>query len=184
MRQSSYRTSNTKEGVTMILIKIPSPKIKLIYNAAKKNELRKSDVLDSYMGIVSNTLRFIGGKVLNYDDAEITERGFFAKVNIGSLPNYQDMLSCYGDLGLEEGIIERTERLNRDFGGECPVATSEALRGPIKQWDTRWVSIYIWVLLCCEHSDKKLCDDSVTSTALLVEFLASTIGITPNLLVE
>lgn len=155
----------------MINIKIPSPSITMITALIEKNNLDKADIIDEYMAIVSNTLNHIGGATLRYENEKLTNHAITADIDLSTLPSYLDMIEYYADIGIENELIQRISTANSKFGSSCPRADVTALRKPIQSWSPRWVTVYIWVLMCCEHSKDKFCTDEVTSTALFLELI-------------
>lgn len=153
----------------MINIKIPSPSISMLNALIEKNNLNKEDVIDEYMAIVSNTLHFVGGSRLRYQNELLSNYAITADVDINTLPNYLDIIEAYGDIGIEDELIKRISKANSKFGSICPLADAVALKKPIRSWSPRWITVYIWVLLCCEHSKDTFCTDETTSTALFLE---------------
>lgn len=155
----------------MIKIKIPSPSISMITSLIEKNKLNKADIIDEYMAIVSNTLHYIGGSRLSYQNEFLTDCAITAEVDINTLPNYLDMIEAYADINIENELVKRISKANKKFGASCPIANTKALREPIANWSPRWITVYIWVLLCCEHSKDEFCTDEMTSTALFLELV-------------
>lgn len=153
----------------MINIKIPSPSISIITALIEKNHLNKEEVVDDYMAIVSNTLHYVGGSRLSYQNELLSDYAITADVDINTLPSYLDIIETYGDIGIEDELIKRISKANSKFGSSCPLANAAALKKPIRSWSPRWITVYIWVLLCCEHSKDTFCTDEITSTALFLE---------------
>lgn len=153
----------------MINIKIPSPSINMIFNFIEKNKLDETETVNEYLSIVSNTLNYIGGSRLRYRKEVLTKNAITADIDLGSLPLYADMIEHYADIGLENEFIQRIEAANSKFGASCPKADEKALRKPIRSWHPRWVTVYIWVLMCCEHSKDTFCTDLMASNAIFLE---------------
>lgn len=160
----------------MINIKIPAPSMKSINALIEKNYLQESNVLDEYMAMVANTLNYIGASVLHYQNECFAVNSINAEIDPKTLPIYSDIVENYSDIDFEGNLISRIKKINEVSGGGCPLATTEDLNRDISTWNNRWVTAYIWTLLCCEHIENGKLNDKLTINALLLELEGNTIS--------
>lgn len=160
--------------MTYLTIKIPSPSVEKIKELSINNNLEISDTLEQFMELVANSLLLSGGSNLTYEDATITDNGIQAKIALGTLPCYQDMKSRYQVINFEDELIKRINQARAVYDDNCPEPDSLLLSQPISTWHHRWITAYIWVLICAlDHNDVFPLDKTIIDLLLKrLEFAA------------
>lgn len=140
--------------MTMLSVKIPAPSLTKIEAFVDANNLDKANVLERYMTILSDYIELASDSKLVYEDAEITSSHIIAKVKLGSLPAYKDMEARYHSVDFKGELIKRINQARAVYNDGCPEPDNLLLTQPLTTWHHRWVTAYIWVLVCCADQPK------------------------------
>lgn len=135
--------------MTMLAVKIPSPSIAKIEELVAGHDLDKDAVLARYMSIVNNCIEQACGANFVYEDTEITSSHIIANVKIGSLPIYKDMKTRYESINFEGELIKRINQARIFYKDGCPEPDGLLLNQSLTTWHHRWITAYIWTLICC-----------------------------------
>lgn len=164
------------EADAMTIIKSPSPSIsKLNQLLLEKNiNVSRSDIAEEYMALVSETLKYVGGHNLRYKNTSVDDHnGIVAEINNASLPHYEDIATAYLDVNFDKAMITRIQHIHNKIGDACPIADATSLRQPIGQWHPRWVTVYVWCLMCLAAIDNTKWSDDAVSDAVLDELITN-----------
>lgn len=135
--------------MTMLNVKIPSPRFAKIEELVAGHSLAKNDVVARYMTILNDCVERACDAKFVYEDAEITSSHIIANVQLGSLPAYKNMKTRYQSIDFEGELIKRINQARAVYNDGCPEPDSLLLTQPLTTWHHRWVTAYIWTLVCC-----------------------------------
>lgn len=139
--------------MTKLTVKIPSPSVENIKALIFNNNLDLEDLLEHFMALVANSILLSGGTNLAYDAVTMTDTAIEAEIAIGTLPRYQDMKLRYEAINFEDELIKRINKARETYNDNCPEPDSLLLAQPISTWHHRWITAYIWVLICVLDHD-------------------------------
>lgn len=162
--------------MSAVNIKIPSPSIVSLRKSLSEKgvEVSDSDITDEYMMLVSETLKYVGGSHLSYKNAELdSKHTITADINIKSLPHYEDIVTAYLDLNFDGAMASRIKQMNEKLGDACPPADATSLRQPLEYWHPRWITVYVWCLMCLAGTDSANWSDAAVSEAVELEWISN-----------
>ena len=140
--------------MTTLTVKIPSPSVEKIKALAFNNNLEMPDVLEHFMVLVTNSVKQSGDTELIYDEVAINGNAIEAKITLARLPRYKGIKERYKSIDLEAELIKRINQARAVYDDNCPEPDGLLLSQSIATWHHRWVTTYIWVLICAvDHDD-------------------------------
>lgn len=155
----------------MLTIKIPSPAIAKIIDHANSAHRDLAEVVDDYMVIVSNAISTATGQQLYFKDAHASDDGIQATINVRRLPNYQATANFFKGLNFEGMVITNINKANHHYGQYCPRANPQALQQPITLWPAKWITIYLWALICSASTHNQALRSDAEVMQLLMDQL-------------
>lgn len=147
----------------MIEVKIPSPSIDTFKEYIASKGLTTDVALDIYMTILARSVYNISGNYLRYGHECLTKNGVMATINLSRLQSYSVTSKLFEHIGFERAIISRIAVANKHYGNDCPLASPDHLNAHISQWPTRWITIYLWMILSVD----RLAKDNSGQTCLM-----------------
>lgn len=140
--------------MTTLTVKIPSPSVEKIKALVFDNNLEMPDILEQFMTLVVNSLKESGDTELVFNEVVMTNNAIEAKITLASLPRYQTMKTRYQAINFEAELIKRINQARAVYDDNCPEPDGLLLSQSIVTWHHRWVTAYIWVLICVvDHDD-------------------------------
>lgn len=138
----------------MIEVKIPSPSVATLKEYIKNKGLSADDATDRYMTILATSVYDSTGSYLRYGHEGLGKDGIMATINLSRLQAYSVTEKQFSHLGFSAAMISRIAQANKHYGNDCPLANPESLNAHLSQWPTRWITIYLWLLLSVSRQVK------------------------------
>lgn len=135
--------------MTTLTVKIPSPSVPKIKEMVFNNNLDLDDTLERYMRIMNEYLMQASGEEITYEEEQFSDTAIEAVITLGTLPRYKDMKARYQHINFEEELMKRINQARSVYNDNCHEPDSLLLSQSIVTWHHRWVTAYIWVLMCC-----------------------------------
>lgn len=138
----------------MIEIKVIAPSLDKLKAASNMNESAVNDcvIANNYLRLMANSLEEAGCKSLYFTQANMTQDGITAKVNVTQLPNYNGVAKWLASMNFEQEMLAHIKEFNQKYGDDCPIATVEEMNTPITGWSAHWVAIYLWTIMRASHT--------------------------------
>ena len=153
----------------MKTVKIPSPSIKKLEYILAQSKVTGEVLIDQYMAIIASTLGYVGGTTLRYENERVEGNFIEATIDTRSLPDYRSMVETYSDISFQDELLKKIRKAHKVYGLECPLATPDKLGRSLNTWSDRWITVYIWTLLCCSEAKDSINDDADVINSLLDE---------------
>lgn len=139
----------------MIYIKIPAPSYKELSKSALWYSKHIDYIARSYVEIIDKQLASVSGMGFDYDCVEVDIRGIHADINPKSLMTYSKACKTYKKISIKDEVINRIAKIHK-IDDSCPIATHDDLKMDFSDWNDRWLTVYIWVLLGAKFSQDNM----------------------------
>ena len=152
--------------MNMPTIKIPSPKFADFSLIHAEEQMSIQYLVEQYFNIVRYAVQIDATIKLDYKNLALSDQGVIADINLESLPLYADMIERFNKIDFESEMLKRIDKLVTIDANTCPTANRDLLAQPISTWHHRWVTVYIWLLMCGHHDEKYFATDAEAIEAM------------------